>query len=460
MRFGESRAVTAILQGAFYIERAGERGLEMRSNEAARRERFFRMTERHIGGAVDAGVCRISVHDDALDGASITIDGRQLVNFGSCAYLGLNVDDRLKQGAIEAVERFGPVFSSSTVYTSVDLYDQLQDRLESIFGGHVVMPTTTTLAHLSALPVLVGVDDAVIVDAQAHASVHMALQLLENDGVPIHVVPHNDVEALEASVGEHSPDFEKVWYLADGVYSMWGDVAPVEEVADLMERYENLHVYYDDAHGVGWAGEHGRGYVLERVRLHARMVVAVSLAKSFGSGGAALVFPDAATAHRVKVCGGTMTFSGPIHPAELGAAVAAADIHLGLEHPGRQADLLERIDLTGKLLASLQLPVPVFDRTPIWFVKVGGFRAALALTQRLMDEGFFVNIAAFPAVQIGEAGIRFTNTLYHDGDQIRDLVGAIARLLPEVTSTDAIAIDLRMTDAGSSGNGEMTTQGP
>ncbi len=398
----------------------------MRSNEAARRERFFRMTERHIGGAVEAGVCRVSVHDDLLDGATVAIDGRTLVNFGSCAYLGLNVDERLKQGAIDAIERFGPVYSSSAVYTSVDLYTALEDRLSAIFEAPVIMPTTTTLGHLSALPVLIGVDDVVLVDAQAHSSVHMALQLLTSDGIPVIPLLHNDVEMLRGAVAQHAGKHRRVWYLADGVYSMWGDVAPVVEVADLMEQYDNLHVYYDDAHGVGWQGKHGRGFILNEVPLHDRMVVAASLAKSFASGGAVLVFPDPALAHRVKLCGPTMTFSGPIHPAELGAAVASADIHLSREHEKRQGQLLDQIDLVRRLLVEHELPARSLARTPIWFVKVGGFSQTVELTKRLKEAGFWVNIAAFPAVQLGEAGIRFTNTTYHSDAQIREFVETLA----------------------------------
>lgn len=417
----------------------------MRSKKAARRETFYRMTERHIGGAVEAGICRVRVTDDTLDGDTVTIEGRPLINFGSCAYMGLNVDDRLKKGAIEAIERYGPVFSSSTAYTSVDLYTELESRLEEIFDAHVILPTTTTLGHLSALPVLVGVDDAVIVDAQSHASVHMAVQLLQADGIPVFPVLHNDVEALTTAVAEHAPNFEKVWYLADGVYSMHGDTAPVLEVAQLMDQYDNLHAYYDDAHGFGWMGQSGRGYVLDLVPLHERMVVAVSLAKSFGSGGAALVFPNEADAHRVKVCGGTMTFSGPIHPAELGASIAAADIHLSPEQVDRSQKLLQQIDLMASQLTKLGLPAPSLDRTPIWFVKVGGFRQTVELTQRLMDEGFFVNIAAFPAVQMGESGVRFTNTLYHTDDQIIALTEAIARLLPQVLADEPV-VDLTASD--------------
>ncbi|HDH24877.1 MAG TPA: aminotransferase class I/II-fold pyridoxal phosphate-dependent enzyme, partial [Actinobacteria bacterium] len=109
---------------------------------------------------------------------------------------------------------------------------------------------------------------------------------------------------------------------------MFGDLAPVREISTLMDRFANLHVYFDDAHGFGWAGLHGRGYVLGEVSIRERMVVAGSLSKSIGAGGGALVFPDEKTARRVRTLGGTMTFSGPLHPAELGAALASADIHL------------------------------------------------------------------------------------------------------------------------------------
>lgn len=415
----------------------------MQKDRAARHERFLQLAEHHIGGAVEAGVCRVRIDDQSRDGLEIVINGVPLVNFGSCAYLGLNVDERLKAGAMKAIDRYGPVFSSSTAYTSVDLYSTLERQLEKIFDAHVVLPATTTLGHLSALPVLITGDDLVLVDVQTHASVHMALQLLRAEGVPVTVLPHNDVEALATAVAEAHENYNRVWYLADGVYSMFGDAAPVEAVADLMDTYDNLHVYYDDAHGFGWQGEHGRGHVLSKVPLHPRMVIAVSLAKSFGSGGAALVFPDKAMAHRVAVCGGTMTFSGPIHPAELGAAVASAAIHLSDEHAERRLRVLDQIALVRSLIEEHDLPTPSLEETPIWFVRVGGFEQAVELTQRLMGDGYFVNISAFPAVPLGQGGIRFTTTTYHTDEHIIGLVAAIARHLPDLAAEPDITIDLR-----------------
>lgn len=414
------------------------------SRRGLRHERILDLIETSMGHGVEAGVIRLRIDDQAPEGDTITVAGQPLVNFGSCAYLGLNVDPRLKKGAIDAIERFGPVFSSSTAYTSVDLYTTLEDRLLEMFGtGHIVLPTTTTLGHLAALPVLASPDDVVLVDIQSHASVHLATDVLRGRGVSVTNLPHNDMDALESAIDKaESSGVCRIWYLADGIYSMYGDVAPVHAIADLMERYPSLHVYIDDAHGFGWRGQHGRGYVLGEIPLHDRMVIAVSLAKSFGTGGAALLFGDPHAAHRVWLAGGTLTFSGPIHPAELGAAVAAAEIHLSDEHADRQAKLFRQIDLVKNLLIEHQLPVMAFDPTPIWFVRVGTYEQAIDLTQRLMKDGFYTNTSAFPAVPRGHGGIRFTQTLYQTDDQLQGLVESLARNVPEIVDEPEMVIDL------------------
>lgn len=414
------------------------------SREGLRHERVLDLIETSMGHGVDAGVIRLRVDDQNLAGDSITVAGRPLVNFGSCAYLGLNVDERLKQGAIDAINRFGPVFSSSTAYTSVDLYSTLEKDIELMFGsGHVVLPTTTTLGHLAALPVLISPDDAVLVDVQSHASVHLATDVLQGRGVSVTELPHNDMDALETAIQLATDQLScRVWYLADGIYSMYGDVAPVRAIADLMDRYPSLHVYFDDAHGFGWQGLHGRGFVLNEIPLHERMVVIVSLAKSFGTGGAALLFPDLDTARRVWLTGGTLTFSGPIHPAELGSAVAAAAIHLSDEHAERQTRLIDQIELVKNLLVEHQLPVMSFDPTPIWYVRLGRHDQAIELTKRLMQDGFYVNPSAFPAVPRGYGGIRFTHTLYQTDEQIRALIESMARHVPEIIDEPEVILDL------------------
>ncbi len=405
-----------------------------------RQERLLRRFERDSLAGAEAGVFRVRVEDRVLGGETITINGRELLNFGMASYLGLNLDPRLKAGAIDAISRYGPVYSSSTAFTSLPLYTTLEERLERMFGGHVVIAPTTTLAHLAALPLIVPVGSEVLIDAQAHESLRLAGQVLRASGSSVSSVPHNDLEALADAV-EQSSD-SPVWYMADGVYSMFGDLAPVREISTLMDRFANLHVYFDDAHGFGWAGLHGRGYVLGEVSIRERMVVAGSLSKSIGAGGGALVFPDEKTARRVRTLGGTMTFSGPLHPAELGAALASADIHLSGEHAVLQARLMTQIELTRGLLAERGLPVVEVADSPVWFIRIGTSGDTIEVAKRLQTDGFYVNPSGYPAVPIGSAGLRLANTLYLQDDAYVALADALARRVPEVVGGMEIMIDL------------------
>lgn len=162
----------------------------------------------------------------ALDGRSISIDGREMVNFGSCSYMGLETHPALKAGVRDATERFGTQFSSSRAFISLGLYEPLEAMLRQIFQRPVVISASTTLGHMAALPVLIRDEDAVILDLQVHHSVQTAAQLLKARGIPLHVIRHNDMEQLETKIRQLQNRHRRIWYLADGVYSMFGDYAP------------------------------------------------------------------------------------------------------------------------------------------------------------------------------------------------------------------------------------------
>jgi 7-keto-8-aminopelargonate synthetase-like enzyme len=400
----------------------------------------------------------VRIEDEQLDPAYITLEGQRLVNFGSCAYLGLNMDQRLRDAASDGVQRYGSVFSSSTVYTSVGLYTELEEKLRSIIGATVIVASTTTLAHLAALPTLVGSGDAVLVDNNAHASLHLTTKVLASEGIPVLPVRHNDVADLERQLAALAAQHRNLWYLADGVYSMFGDVAPVPELMALLDRYEQLHLYFDDAHGFGWKGLHGRGWVLDEAAWHPRMIVAVSLAKSWGSGGALLAFGDEEMAARVLTVGNTLVFSGPLHPAELSASIAAADIHLSEEHGERQAAFLRQIDLVDQALKETGLPVAAYFPTPLWFITVGTMSRAAELGRRLKERGFFTNYSSFPAVPLNQSGVRFTHTLNHTDAQILELIDHLAELVPQIRRETEIEIDLNALESvnQSVGAGETT----
>jgi 7-keto-8-aminopelargonate synthetase-like enzyme len=189
------------------------------------------------------------------------------------------------------------------------------------------------------------------------------------------------------------------------------------------------------------------------------MVVIVSLAKSFGSGGAAIAFPEPEIAQRVQLCGGTLTFSGPLHPAELGAAIAAAEIHLSDELVDLQARIHRQIDLVRDALVGASLPVVALDRTPVWFIRVGGLTQAMDLARRMLDDGYYLNLASFPAVAPAQSGVRFTHTLYHSDDQILAMIEVLKDHLRSIVGEPEIVIDLTALEAEASKSGTGSTAG-
>ena len=299
-----------------------------------------------------------------------------------------------------------------------------------MFGGHVLVTPTTSLGHLSALPVLVESTDAVILDHQVHASVHMAANQLRVKGITVELIRHNNVERLEAMIERLKPRHRRIWYMADGVYSMFADLAPFAELRRLLDRHEQLQLYIDDSHGVGWAGKHGRGPALDALGMHPRLIVAASLNKSFAAAGGALVFPDPDLRRRVRTAGGPMMFSGPIQPPLLGAAIASAKIHLSDELPVLQAALRERVELFTELAEEFCLPLATRDLTPIRYVPLGLPVVAHDVIRDMLDEGYYTNLGTFPAVPMKHAGVRMTITQHHTFDDIRGIVDSLSRHVP------------------------------
>lgn len=404
--------------------------------KAKRQQRLLRLIEHNLRATVEAGLSRLRIRNQAYDGVTLDVEGQSLINFGSCAYLGLDVDPRLKAGAIDAIERYGPAYSSSAVYTAIPLYDELEDLMRRMLSARVIAMPTTTLSHFAFFQVGFRPGDVILADQQVHATVQLAGQILKASGHSIQFLDHGDMTKLETEVARASEVAERVLYLADGVYSMYGDVIDMSVLDDLMQRYPKLHVYLDDAHGISWAGPHGCGHVLAKRKLSGRMIVAGSLAKGFGSGGAFLAVPDHKTEEMIRTTSGTMIFSGPIHPAQLGASIASTRIHLSPELAQRQDDLAKRIALANRLLEDHELPSPAKSNSPIFFVRVGQVENAIKVASRLKAAGFFANIATFPAVPLGSAGVRFALTLHHSLEQIEAMIKALA------TARHVVGVDL------------------
>ncbi len=393
--------------------------------------------------AVSNGLAHLEPEDDSFGGRLITFDGRGRVSFGSCSYLGLELDPRMREATIDAVRRYGTQFSSSRAYLQSPQYSELEALLDRMFGGHVLVAPTTTLGHLATLPAIVSERDAVLLDHQVHASVQMATNQLRVLGVDIDLIRHNDMERLDAMIERAVKTHDKVWYFADGVYSMFADLAPYAQLRELLDRHQRLHLYIDDSHGVGWAGKCGRGRALDALGGHPRVVAACSLNKSFAAAGGAIVFPNAELYRKVRTVGGPMIFSGPIQPPLLGAAIQSAKIHLSDELPQLQAALRERVQLFNRLAYDFEIPLATSELTPIRYVPLGLPAVTRDVIKNVIADGLYVNPGMFPAVPMNHSGVRATLTTHHTFDDVRALVKSLVRHVPAALERGGAAARLR-----------------
>jgi 7-keto-8-aminopelargonate synthetase-like enzyme len=391
---------------------------------------FLDLADQVLTDATSQGVLHLYTEDQSLNGRQIHVKGRPLINFGSCSYLGLEKDPRLVQGCIDATLQYGTQLSSSRGYLSSGQYLLLESLFVKLFGAHCLVVPTTSLGHISALPTLVNPGDAIILDHQVHASVQTASQLVKARGDLVTMIRHNDLNQLEDKIKTLRSKHRAIWYCVDGVYSMYGDLAPIDELYALMDTYPQLHLYADDAHGFSWSGKHGRGTVRGTRPHHDRLVLIVSLNKAFGAAGGLLVMPNLEMKRRVRTCGGALVFSGPIQPPLLGAAIESAKIHLSGEIELLQNELAQRIQFTRNALEEANLPDVANVDSPIFYVGVGQLNVGINLVRRLMTEGYFTNIGMFPAVPINRTGIRFTTTVHQTEADLKGLVDAMAYHLP------------------------------
>ncbi len=385
--------------------------------------------EENLGNGLKAGVIQLTLEDERLDGRFIRINQRKCINFASCSYLGLELDRRIIRGIIAAAQRYGSQFSASRGYLSVTLYRAVEKRLQRICKRPIIVGPSTTLIHQSAIPVLIGDDDAVILDQQVHNSVGAACRALVVRGVPMVMSSHNHMGRLERRIQRLQDKCRNIWYMMDGLYSMSGDFAPVDELAVLLEKYPQLHIYADDAHCAGWLGDNGEGLILNRLGNHPRVVVALSLNKSFATAGGLVALPDTGIVQRIRNQGETLTFSGPIQPPLLGGLCESADIHLSAELAGLQAQLRHKIRFFNDLCEQKGLNLSGRSISPIRFIHVGQTEKAIELTRLLMLQGFFVCVAGYPSVARNKAGLRITITNHLCEADMQDLTDAIAHLV-------------------------------
>tara|TARA_R110000744_G_scaffold152199_6_gene266068 strand:+ start:2172 stop:4577 length:2406 start_codon:yes stop_codon:yes gene_type:complete len=382
--------------------------------------------------AMQEGILHLYAEGNSFSGRTIRVKNRDLFHFGTTGYLGLEQDIRLKNAAITAIEHYGTQFPLSKSYISNPLYSELEDQVNKMYGTHTIITKNSTLGHIGVIPSVVDDDDVIILDHQVHWSVQNAAKILKTRSVPIEMIRHNHLDMLESKLKKYIHSKKHIWYMADGIYSMYGDFAPVTNLMELGRKYPQLRFYFDDVHGMSWIGKNGTGYVLDQLgELPHNVLLFGTLSKTFGASGALLTCSDFELYNKIKTFGGPLTFSAQLEPASVAAAIASAKIHLTEEIYDLQNDLMERVQLFKSLIKTTELPLVDVNRSPVFFIGTGMPKTGYNFVNRLMKEGFYVNLGIFPAVPVKNTGVRITISRHNQKKEIKALVDAMDYHFPK-----------------------------
>jgi glycine C-acetyltransferase len=332
------------------------------------------------------------------------VDGKRVLMFCSNNYLGLSTHPKVKEAALKAIETHGAGSGSvRPIAGTMDLHIELEKRLAKFKHAEASLVYQTGFAaNAGLIPQLVGKEDLIISDELNHGSIIDGVRLAHAERA---VYKHTDMEDLKRVLGEaekHSPPYRRILILTDGVFSMDGDIAPLDQIAELGAEHGAM-VYVDDAHGEGVLGEGGRGIVshfkLNRNRVHVEMG---TFSKAFGVvGGHISGSKDLVDFAYNK--SRTWLLSGSHPPPVAAACIAAIDV---LEkEPQHVRQLWDHTRYFKKTMKDLGFNIGN-SQTPITPVIVGESGVAKKLSARLFEEGIFALPIVFPMVARDKARIR------------------------------------------------------
>lgn len=314
--------------------------------------------------------------------------------------------------------------------------------MSQIFDGNkVICYTSTSNAHISVIATIIKSDDLIILDQQVHFSVQFPCKNTKLQGTEVKMVRHSNYEMLEKMIRENYNKYNRIWYMADGVYSMHGDLPDTAILKNLLDKYPKLHLYFDDAHGMGWNGKNGAGYIYDRLGISERIVLISTLAKGFGCVGGTAIFADPEMYRRTDVFGGPLSYSHPLSPANVGAAIASAKIHLSNDIYTYQSELKELMNYMNMRLKEKNLTNISSPDSPIYFIGSGLNKVTRNFVHRILEEGIYVNTAMFPVVPNDKSGLRFTLTRHNTKADIDLLTDAMEYHLPKAIEEEGDSIE-------------------
>jgi 8-amino-7-oxononanoate synthase len=354
--------------------------------------------------------------------ASTVIEGRTLINFSSYDYLGFNQHPEVHQAAQEAINRFGVSPSASRLVAGerephrrleralAEHYNQ--DACLSFVSGHAT--------NVSVIGTIMGPGDLILFDTLSHNSIVIGARLAR---AKVRVFPHNDFDALDEALQRRRNLYRRVLIVAEGLYSMDGDVCDLPRLLEIKERY-GAWLMIDDAHGLGVLGDRGLGS-FERFGVDPRRVDVWmgTLSKTLAASGGFVAGPSTLIEYLRHNAGG-FVYSVALAPAFAAAALAAHQ--LLLQSHNKVQRLRRNAKLFNRLARGHGLDVGFSVGEAIMPIIIGDSLQAVVVGSNLLRRGVNVQPIIYPAVADGEARLRFFVSSEHSSRDIETALSCVA----------------------------------
>jgi len=350
---------------------------------------------------------------ESPQGAWLVVDGQKVLNFCSNNYLGLANHPHLVEAAKAALEKYGVGPAAvRTIAGTIDLHLELESRLASFKGVEAALTFQSGFnANLATIPALVGKADVIYSDELNHASIIDGARL---SGAKIVRFPHTNAQGLRDVIKEHQGEgYNHSLIITDGVFSMDGDIAPLDEIYVVAQDFDYL-LMVDDAHGEGVLGNGGRG-IVDHFDLHGKVDVEVgTLSKAFGVVGGA-VTGNQVIIDWLRQRGRPFLFSSAMTAPDVAACLAAIDL---LEETSEPVERLwENTEYFKGKVERLGFDTGL-SATPIVPIMLGEAPLAQEFSRRLFDESVFAMAIGFLTVPRGNARIRVMNSASHSREDL------------------------------------------
>ena len=353
--------------------------------------------------------------------AWVTVDGRRVLNFCANNYLGLANHPRLRAAAKAAIDQYGiGPGAVRTIAGTMSLHVELEQRLAAFKKAEACITFQSGfMANVATIPALVGQGDLIFSDELNHASIIDACRLSRAQVVRY---LHNDVDDLERKIEETNQSGRRL-IVTDGVFSMDGDIAPLDKICAVAEAHGIL-LMVDDAHGEGVLGQGGRG-IVDHFDLHGRVHVEVgTLSKAFGVVGG-LVAGSQTIVDWLRQRGRPFLFSSAMTVPDVAACIESVNV---LQESTELVDQLwANTAIFKQGMAALGFNTG-HSQTPIVPVLLGEAPLAQQFSRRLFEEGVFAMAIGYPTVPMGKARVRAMNSAAHSRQDLEQALDVFERV--------------------------------